>query len=199
MTAPKAVFHTVQTGRNDRSVTPDAPSLSTPERSPELTSASDRRWRAVAVIAILLPAVAALVVLLWPAAPARIGPIRGVLLGVGPAQARESLLTGGVPGRFRSSAMDEDFALDWAPESPEASPELVSARLEFHLGQLVAMRLSVSPDADEASGEGLEVSAGSILVREPDPGSETGAVRLTWLARTCPTHAAEVASHLNEP
>lgn len=160
-------------------------------------TAADRRWRAIAVIAILLPAVAALAVLWWPSDPERIGPVRGVLLGIGPAQARESLLTGDVPGRFRSSAMGEDFALDWEPTDPSRS-ELRSARLEFHLGQLVAMRLQVSPDADEAGGAGLEVSPGSILVRESEPGAE-GAVRVTWLARTCPTHADEVASHLSEP
>ncbi|MFK7988681.1 MAG: hypothetical protein AB8I08_21860 [Sandaracinaceae bacterium] len=161
-------------------------------------SATDRRFRVIAGIAIVLPAVAALAVLLWPSDPTRIGPIRGVLLGVGPAQARESLLTGGTPGRFRSSAMDEDFALDWAPTGSEAASELRSARLEFHLGQLVAMRLIVSSDADEAGGEALEVSAGSILVREPGAAENPGAVQITWLARTCPTHADEVASHLGE-
>jgi hypothetical protein len=149
------------------------------------------RWRWIAVAALVLPAAYALFALLTSSHRETIEPVRGIRLGYAPAQARARLLTG-APGSFRTVTMGEDFALEWAPTA--AGSALRRARLEFHLGQLVAARLLLSEDADEASGPGLEVSDASVLTREVTPEG----VELTWLARSCPTHASEVQRRLSE-
>lgn len=143
------------------------------------------RWRWIAVGVLIVPAVVALIALVAPRSSSEtLGPIRGVRLGLAPSQARRQLATGG-PGTFSTVAMDEDFALVWAPESPG---DLRAARMEFHLGQLVALRLTLSPSAPEAEGPSLAISEASVLSRETTPEG----VELTWLARGCPTHADEV-------
>ena len=148
-------------------------------------------WRWIAVAVLVLPAAYALFSLLTSINREPIAPIRGIRLGYAPAQARERLVTG-APGSFRTVTMDEDFALEWAPTGPGSA--LLGARLEFHLGQLVAARLQLSEDAEEASGPRLEVSDASVLTREASPEG----VELTWLARSCPTHAPEVQRRLSE-
>jgi hypothetical protein len=146
------------------------------------------RWKWIAVAVLVLPAAAALATVLAStfASGDTIGPVRGLALGYGPAQARDRLVTDGA-GSFRSTAIGEDFALDWTPRG--AAGELKRARLEFHLGQLVAARLTLAPEAPEASGPEFELTETSVLTREVGEG---GAVELTWLARSCPTHADEV-------
>jgi hypothetical protein len=116
-----------------------------------------------------------------------------VRLGASASQARRQLETG-APGSFRVIASGEDAALEWTPSNESA--ELMSARLEFHLGQLVALRLRLSPGAAEADGPDLEVSRASVLARAPLP--ERG-VELTWIARGCPTHAAELRRLIERP
>jgi len=111
-------------------------------------------------------------------------PIFGLRLGTSPSQAR-GRFDPGAPGTFRSEAMGEDFALIWEPEGE--SP-VRSARLEFHLGQLVAVRVRSAPGAPHAEGPELVTTDVSVLTREATPGE----VVLTWLARACPTHAVEV-------
>ena len=158
--------------------------------SAEASPAGERRrhWRWVAVAVLVAPAVAALGTLLSSTLDGaeRLGPVRGLLLGHGPAQARDRLATD-VPGTFRSTAIGEDYALDWTPRTEGG--RLRSARLEFHLGQLVAVRLSLAPDAAEANGPTFVLTESSVLVREARPDDT---VELTWLARSCPTHADEV-------
>lgn len=123
-----------------------------------------------------------------PSAPE---PILGVRLGMTPPQVRERFGTA-VRGSFRSEAMGEDLVLVWTPDEPDASVR--SARHEFHLGQLVAMRLVVDPSAPMARGPAMELTEVSILTREPgDDG-----VEVTWLARSCPTHADEVERRIRE-
>ncbi len=152
-----------------------------------------RSWRWIALAILIGPAAIALAVLLSSSfgSSETIGPVQGTRLGTSPSQARQALSTGG-PGSFSSVTMGEDFALVWAPEAPDA--ELRSARLEFHLGQLVALRLLLSPRAPEARGPELEVSTTSVLTRERTPEG----VELTWLARSCPTHADEVRRRIAE-
>lgn len=145
------------------------------------------------LVALAVPALVALVA--WMLASGTsgesLGPVRGLRLGVAPAQARERLATDRA-GSFATVAMGEDFALVWTPDAPAG--ELRSARLEFHVGQLVAVRLILAPTAPEADGPEFEVSEASVLTREPT----SGGVELTWLARSCPTHAAEVRQRLAE-
>ena len=152
------------------------------------------RWIAVAVV--LVPALGALATLAWGelSRSETLGPVRGVRLGTTLTSARDRLQTG-QPGDFRTSAIEEDVALDWTPAGDSSEGELRSARLEFHLGLLVAMRLRLAPDAPEASGPALEVTEASVLSREP---LEDG-VQLTWLARSCPTHADEVQRRIGPP
>jgi hypothetical protein len=119
-----------------------------------------------------------------------LGPIRGVRLGLSPSQVRRQLQTG-APGSFRTTTVGEDFALSF---TPHRNGELHRARLEFHLGQLVAARLLLSPDAPESQGPPLAQSAASVLRRERTPNG----VELTWIAKSCPTHAAEVRRLLAE-
>jgi hypothetical protein len=137
---------------------------------------------------LVLPAAAALIMLVTStfSGSETIGPVRGLVLGHGPAQACDRLATD-VAGSFRSTAIGEDFALDWTPDGTPG--ELKSARLEFHLGQLVAARLTLAPGAPEADGPEFELTDTSVLTREA---SSDGDVEITWLARSCPTHADEV-------
>lgn len=150
------------------------------------------RWRWIAVLVLVAPALIGLVVLLATSTGASetLGPVRGVRLGYAPAMARRQLSTA-APGSFSTTASGEDYALAWTPESPG---ELRRAQLEFHLGQLVAVRLSLSPQAPEAHGPELEVSQASVLTRERTPDG----VELVWLARSCPTHADEVRRRIAE-
>ena len=116
-----------------------------------------------------------------PSAP---DPILGVRLGMTPAQVRARFAPGAA-GTYRSEAMDEDFALVW---EPSAGGDVLGARHEFHEGLLVAVRLSVTTAADVADGPPLEATPLSLLTREV----VSERIALTWLARSCPTHAAEV-------
>ena len=159
-----------------------------------MRSTTRQVWKWIAAAVLIVPAVVALGVLAMETLGGsdRIGPVQGLSLGFGPAQARERLVTE-APGSFRSTAIGEDFALDWTPDA-DPGP-LRRARLEFHLGQLVAARLALTPDAAAARGPALEVSDASVLTRAATP---DGAVEITWLARSCPTHAEEVRRVLAE-
>lgn len=155
---------------------------------------SGRRWRWIGVLVLLAPAAWALWTIASPLVSpegAALGPIRGVRLGTSAGQARDRLLTG-APGEFRSEAMGEDHALTWRPTGDGQG--LRAARLEFHLGQLVAVRLTLDGSAPEAQGPQFESSNASVLTR-----TRSGeAVELTWLARSCPTHAGEVRRLIEE-
>ncbi len=127
---------------------------------------------------------AAWCVVMAACAPPPPDPIFGVRLGMTPAQVRERF-DPGVPGTYRSEAMDEDFALVW---SPSERGDVLTARHEFHEGQLVAMRLTVASGSRAAGGSPVEATPLSLIARDVvDEG-----VAVTWLARSCPTHAAEV-------
>lgn len=154
----------------------------------------DERWPRwlwlVGLVTVLLGAYAALTALLGPSDDT-IGPIRGLRLGYATSMARERFTPGG-EGSYRSEAQGEDLALVWTPASDDGPVK--AARLEFHLGLLVAVRLTLRPDQPEASGPPLSVSEASVLTREPgDDG-----VALTWLARSCPTHAEEVQRRISQ-
>jgi hypothetical protein len=81
------------------------------------------------------------------------------------------------------SGSAEDTALAWrASTGPE------EARFEFHSGMLVAVRAVVRADDADASHAPLEVSRGVVRTRGA---GDSGTVRVTILARDCPTHHAE--------
>lgn len=113
------------------------------------------------------------------------GPLRGLRLGYATSMAR-ARFEPGAPGSYRSESVGEDLALVWVPEGDAG--EVREARLEFHLGQLVAVYLTVGPDQPEAQGPEIAISGASVLTRDP---VEDG-VRVRWIARSCPTHAEEV-------
>lgn len=117
-------------------------------------------------------------------------PILGLRLGTTPSSARERF-DPGAPGTFRSEAMGEDLALVW---EPEGESDVHGARLEFHLGLLVALRLRTAPSAPPSEGPPMVLTDLSVLTRE----TTSEEVSITWLARACPTHAAEVRRLVEE-
>ena len=141
----------------------------------------------IVLSSLTLPALFALWSLLStiasPPAPAT---LRGVWLGMTPDQVRERYERTG-EGSFRAQAIGQDLALDWTGESPPP-------RFEFHAGQLVAVRIVVPREAPESTGDRLTASSQSVISREPRP---DGSVAITWLARSCPTHADEVSRLLS--
>jgi hypothetical protein len=151
------------------------------------------RWRWIAVLALIIPALIGLIALVMTSSGSSetLGPVRGLRLGTTPVMARRHLTTGG-QGEWATTASGEDYALTWTAESPTS--DLRRAELEFHLGQLVAVRLLLSPGAPEADGPDLSVSQASVLTRETTPEG----VSLVWLARSCPTHADEVRRRIAE-
>lgn len=62
------------------------------------------------------------------------------------------------------------------------------ARLEFHDGQLVAVRLELERSHPDASGDRLELTAQTLLARTIEP---DGTASVVLLSRTCPTHREE--------
>lgn len=149
------------------------------------------RWLwLVGLVTVLVGAYAGLSVLLGPSDDT-IGPIRGLRLGYATSMAR-SRFTPGASGSYRSEAQGEDLALVWTP-SEQGGP-VRAARLEFHLGLLVAVRLTLRPDQEEAEGPPLTLSEASLLARD----TRDGSVDLTWIARSCPTHAEEVARRISQ-
>lgn len=154
---------------------------------------STRRWRWIAVLALIVPALIGLIalVMMTGGSSETLGPVRGLRLGTTPSMARQHLTTG-ARGAWATTATGEDYALTWTAGSP--TNDLRRAQLEFHLGQLVAVRLLLSPGAPEADGPELSVSQASVLTRETTPEG----VALVWLARSCPTHADEVRRRIAE-
>lgn len=192
-TAPSTRYRGVSPGRGasvDAALMTDGAAM---DGAPE-DGGGRRGWRWIGGLALLIPAAWALWTIVSPLlapAGAALGPVRGVRLGMGAAQVRDRLVTG-APGDFRSEVMGEDYALTWRPSGAPA--ELKAARLELHLGQLVAVRLTLDPAAPESRGPDFEISNASVLTRTR--GDE--AVELTWLARSCPTHAGEVRRLIEE-
>ncbi|MBZ0116922.1 MAG: hypothetical protein K8H88_08005 [Sandaracinaceae bacterium] len=145
-----------------------------------------RLWIALVATLLIVPAAWALGSAVWKAiSPPASTVLLGVRLGLTPSQARSALQTG-AQGSFRTETSGEDLALIWTPQAGASSP-VRSARLEFHLGQLVALRAELSPSAPESAGPARAVTATSVLARD----RRGDAVQITWLARSCPTHADE--------
>jgi len=117
------------------------------------------------------------------------GPDLGVFHGV-----RLGMTASAVRVRFSEPALGSwqslpqvagDEVLAWkAAKGPE------QAKFEFHSGMLVAVRAVVSANDEAASRPELETSSAVVRVRAQ---GDEGTVKVTILARDCPTHAAEAA------
>ena len=83
-----------------------------------------------------------------------------------------------------------DVVLSWWAAGPEA-PDTVS--FEFHNGILVAVRALIDAKDAEAKRPALAVSSGVVRTNAGEPPAAAHMVRVTILARDCPTHAAEAA------
>lgn len=164
-------------------------------------------WWLLGAAMALLVAFVGLATLLQPldGAPQQ---MLGVRLGMGPDQVRRAISPWG-RGRLRTSqgvpageAVDgpageqADLVLDWSPRGQDAAP-LRHARLEFHAGLLVAVRLDLAsgftPGRNrpvQATGfrDSLSTTDDEVVLRVRS-GNRT---RVTWLSRKCPTHRAEV-------
>lgn len=110
--------------------------------------------------------------------------VLGLRLGMTPDDVR---------ARFASTAFRTELGEDVAliADGP-LTPEVPTARFEFHEGQLVAVRLRVASEAPAASGPDRELSPQIVLARTHEADGSTSVV---LLSRTCPTHREE-AMHL---
>jgi|GEM_PF-1658564 len=146
------------------------------------------------VLGVLLPAasVSGIAVAPLSAGCARAEPtldaLPGIRLGMSPRDVRDRF-DGGGPGSWQTrlgASPGEDTTLEWTARDAAAA-RAVSARFEFHLGMLVAVRASLR---EPVASEQVESTARTVTARKPAPsGSE-----LVILARDCPTHRDEAES-----
>lgn len=154
-----------------------------------MAGARASRWWWAVLLVVALPAAFAFyevasTVIEGAAGRSEVTSFRGVRLGMTASDVRRRF-DAPAPGEFRT-VTDPELALEWQPRS--ARP-LDSVRFEFHQGVLVAIRAVVPSDAEIASGDDLVVGTDAVLSRR-EVGPDR--VELTYLARDCPTHRAEV-------
>ena len=148
-----------------------------------------------AAIALGVFAIAVSVALAGRAIAARLADPRpsvlGTRLGMSADEVRAHADSSGV-GDWTSSVV----AGDWVLERRRGD---LTVRFELHEGQLVAVRAEGSGSSGLADRPELEVTPGSVLVRDVD----RGRVRITLLSRVCPTHHVEaealVQAHVRAP
>jgi hypothetical protein len=88
---------------------------------------------------------------------------------------------------FRTE-LGEDVAL--VADGSLAAGIRPGARLEFHDGQLVAVRLELDRSHPDASGDRLVLTPQTLLARTIAP---DGSASVVLLSRTCPTHRDEAS------
>lgn len=111
-------------------------------------------------------------------------PLPSVRLGMAPRDVRDRFQPGG-QGTWQSRVgAADDTILEWTSHDPVS--KVPSARFEFHLGMLVAVRARVAEAS--AKEERVEKTARTVSVRRPAP---EGGTSVTVLARDCPTHKDE--------
>jgi hypothetical protein len=113
-----------------------------------------------------------------------IGDFRGARLGMTASAVRARFQEPAL-GKWESapSGTAEDTALAW-----RAASGAEDARFEFHSGMLVAVRAVVRGDDPAALRAPLEVSKAIVRTRAE---AESGTIKVTILARDCPTHHEE--------
>lgn len=111
--------------------------------------------------------------------------VAGTRLGMSPRDVRERFAPGGEGTWQTSLGGGDDTILEW--RSTGAS-KYRSARFEFHLGMLVAIRAHAEGGVTEES-----VTATPKIVTVVRPSSE-GGTDIDILSRDCPTHHDEAES-----
>jgi len=109
-----------------------------------------------------------------------------VKLGMAPKDVRDHFEPGG-DGTWQTSVgkSADDTAIEWRAKDAQAS-KTKTARFEFHLGMLVAVRATTNDQAP--SGEQVTATPTTVSVRRPATG---GGTEIEVLARDCPTHKDE--------
>lgn len=110
-------------------------------------------------------------------------PLPSVRLGMAPRDVRERFQPGGQGTWQTRIGPGDDTALEWSSNDP--ATKVPSARFEFHLGMLVAVRARV---ADPPHGEQVDKTARTVTLKKPAP---EGGTSVVVLARDCPTHKEE--------
>jgi len=108
-----------------------------------------------------------------------------VRLGMSPRDVRDRFESG-TPGAWQTklgATPTDDTVLEWTAKDP-AEARVPSARFEFHLGMLVAVRASLR---EPVGSEAVAATEKTVSVRAPAAKGST----LTVLARDCPTHRDE--------
>lgn len=114
------------------------------------------------------------------------GPLPSVRLGMSPRDVRERFEPGGQGSWQTRVGSGDDTVLEWTAREP--SSRFQTARFEFHLGMLVAVRARVR---EGSASERIEATPKTVTVRRPASPSESD---VTLLARDCPTHKDEAES-----
>jgi hypothetical protein len=110
--------------------------------------------------------------------------IPGARLGMSPRDVRERFQSGGEGSWQTTVGTGDDTTLEW--RAKDASARFATARFEFHLGMLVAVRARLR---ESTTGENIALTPKTVTVRRPAEG-EAG-TDITLLARDCPTHREE--------
>ena len=116
-------------------------------------------------------------------------PIPGVRLGMSPRDVRDRFDPGG-SGAWQTKVgggpgATDDTVLEWTATAD--ATRATTARFEFHLGMLVAVRAHLRAGA---AGERIDLTPKTVTVRTPQGGGSD----VTVLARDCPTHHDEAES-----
>jgi hypothetical protein len=118
--------------------------------------------------------------------------VPGVRLGMAPRDVRDRFQPGGEGSWQTALGTGDDTILEWT--SRDARSTMLSARFEFHLAMLVAIRARTRDAA--VRDERVSVTPKTVTVRAP--AQEGAGMSVTVLARDCPTHKDEaeaLASH----
>jgi hypothetical protein len=115
--------------------------------------------------------------------------VPGVRLGMAPRDVRDRFQPG-TEGTWQTAlGAGDDTVLEWTARVPAPKPSMVTARFEFHLAMLVAVRARTGEPPPESDRIGL--TAKTVTVRSP---AREGGTAITVLARDCPTHKDEAES-----
>jgi hypothetical protein len=119
-------------------------------------------------------------------------PLPGVRLGMAPRDVRDRF-EDGREGSWQTkvgggTGASDDTVVEWSAASEKSRAS--TARFEFHLGMLVAVRAHLR---EGLAAERVDLTPKTVTVRTPGPAG-TGGTDVTMLARDCPTHREEAES-----
>ncbi len=109
--------------------------------------------------------------------------VAGTRLGMSPRDVREHFVPGGEGTWQTSLGSGDDTILEW--HATGAGAKYRSARFEFHLGMLVAVRARAEGGVAK---EGVTATPKIVTVVRP---SSEGGTDIDILSRDCPTHHDE--------